>query len=47
MVAAAAPAPSLSPAARQLVVRVVGALWRSAAGEWLLWFALGGGPPDF
>ena len=20
---------------------------RSAAGEWLLWFALGGGPPDF
>ncbi|GLU69327.1 hypothetical protein Pure05_41790 [Paenarthrobacter ureafaciens] len=23
-----------------------GADWRSAAGEWLLWFALGGGPPD-
>ena len=21
--------------------------WRSAAGERLLWFALGGGPPDF
>jgi hypothetical protein len=21
--------------------------WRSAAGEWLLWFAPGGGPPDF
>lgn len=21
--------------------------WRSAAGEWLLWFALRGGPPDF
>jgi hypothetical protein len=21
--------------------------WRSAAGEQLLWFALGGGPPDF
>ncbi|WP_171059164.1 MULTISPECIES: hypothetical protein [unclassified Arthrobacter] len=20
---------------------------RSAAGEWLLWFAQGGGPPDF
>ncbi len=20
---------------------------RSAAGDWLLWFALGGGPPDF
>lgn len=26
---------------------VPGAGRRSAAGEWLLWFALGGGPPDF
>jgi hypothetical protein len=24
-----------------------GAGRRSAAGEWVLWFALGGGPPDF
>lgn len=34
--------------ARHLVGADVGCVnRRSVAGEWLLWFALGGGPPDF
>lgn len=38
----------MSLVARHLVVRGKGAFdRRSAAGEWALWFALGGGPPDF
>ena len=38
----------LGGVARLLAAALVdGVAWRSAAGEWLLWFAPGGGPPRF
>lgn len=38
----------MSLGARHLVGEDVGCVnRRSVAGEWLLWFAPGGGPPDF